>query len=252
MNPEEFANIARSEQEFWWYRGMRDILFRLLDPIAREETFERVVEAGCGTGHLSSVLAERYGWNMFPLDLGSEGLKYAREFGLGQLTQGDITSLPFANESFDALLSIDVLPHLPKGSEITALAEFARVVRPGGLLVIRAAALDILRSRHSQFAHERQRFTRGRLSKLVESAGFEIERLTYANSLLMPLALFKFRVWEPITRQAAQSGVQPVAKWLDESLYRPLKAEASWIGRGRSLPTGQSLVLVARRNSPTP
>ena len=32
MNPAEFANIAKSEKHFWWYRGMRTILFRLVDP----------------------------------------------------------------------------------------------------------------------------------------------------------------------------------------------------------------------------
>jgi len=32
MNPAEFANIAKSEERFWWYRGMRSILFRMLDP----------------------------------------------------------------------------------------------------------------------------------------------------------------------------------------------------------------------------
>jgi 2-polyprenyl-3-methyl-5-hydroxy-6-metoxy-1,4-benzoquinol methylase len=79
MNPAEFVNIARSEREFWWYRGMRRILFRLLDPIAIRHA--RVLEAGCGTGHLSKILAERYAWRMTSLDLGREGLDYGREYG---------------------------------------------------------------------------------------------------------------------------------------------------------------------------
>ena len=32
MNPAEFANIRQSEESFWWYRGMREILFGMLDP----------------------------------------------------------------------------------------------------------------------------------------------------------------------------------------------------------------------------
>jgi SAM-dependent methyltransferase len=248
MNPAEFANVARAEQEFWWYRGMREILFRLLDPIAGARRFARILEAGCGTGYLSKNLQERYGWAMFPLDLSPEGLAHARRLGVGRLTQGDIRTLPFRDAAFDALLSLDVIVHLERGREGEALTEFARVLKPGGLLALRVSALDLLRSRHSEFAHERQRFTRARLTAAVERAGFHVERATYMNSLLLLVALFKFRFWEPLTGAASRSGVQPVAKWLDRLLYLPLRLEAGWIGRGGAFPLGQSLVLVARKD----
>ena len=109
MNPAEFAHIAAAEQDFWWYRGMRRILFRLLDPIAGSRVFKRVGEAGCGTGYLARQLTERYGWQMFPLDLGWEGLAYARKFGVARLVQGDIRRLPYAAGAFDLVLSMDVL-----------------------------------------------------------------------------------------------------------------------------------------------
>jgi SAM-dependent methyltransferase len=248
MNPAEFANIAQAEKEFWWYRGMREILFRLLDPIASVRRFERVLEAGCGTGHISRLLAERFGWTMFPLDLSAQGLKYARELGVTRLTLGDIVALPFRDAAFDALLSLDVIVHLERGREHVALSEFARVLKPGGLLLIRTSALDLLRSRHSEFAQERQRFTRARLVAAVERAGFRVERVTYLNSLLLPVALLKFRIWEPLTNGVPQSGVQPTAKWLDSLLYLPLRVEAAWVGGGGAFPAGQSLVLVGRKD----
>src|SRR5262249_6952254 len=244
--PAEFANIAAAEQDLWWYRGMRDILFRLLDPIAPR--FNRVLEAGCGTGYLSRVLKDRYQWDMVPLDGDADGLNYARDSGLRSLVQANICALPFESQSFDALLSIDVIPHLEPGVERDAFAEFSRVLKPGGLLVIRAAALETLRSRHSEFVHEVQRFTRSQIVDGLELAGFRIERSTYANSFLLPVALFKFRVWEPLTKQEPKSGVQPVSRWLDRLLYLPLRMEAGWIGSGGSLPIGQSVLLVAYKN----
>ena len=186
---------------------------------------------------------------MVPVDISPEGLRYARSMGLKRLAQADISALPFASNAFDVVLSMDVLPHLPRGTEDVAIAEFGRVLAPGGLLIIRAAALDILRSRHSQFAHERQRFTRTRLAESVRRAGVRVLRCTYANALLMPVAFAKFRIVEPLLRQPAASGVDPVAPWLDRMLYRALAAEAQWIGAGRDFPAGQSLVLIGEKTA---
>jgi SAM-dependent methyltransferase len=247
MNPAEFENIARAEQDFWWYRGMRQILFRLLDPIAGARSFQRVLEAGCGTGHFARTLASRYRMSVFPVDLGWEGLRHGKRLGVDHLAQSDIASLPFASGAFDLALSLDVIVHFARGDEDRPMRELARVLAPGGLLVVRVAALDVLRSRHSQFAHERQRFTRARLRSLAERHGLEVLRCTYANLLLAPIAYVKFRICEPLFRSQPQSGVQPVAAWLNRALYIPLDWESRWIGSGRDLPIGQSLILLARK-----
>ncbi|MBM3783530.1 MAG: methyltransferase domain-containing protein [Acidobacteria bacterium] len=247
MNPAEFDNIAKAENDFWWYRGQRKIMFGLLDRVAANRKFRRVLEAGAGTGHFAQALEQRYGWPMFPLDLGWEGLEYAKRLGVSRLAQGDIQALPYAENAFDAVISMDVIVHLPRGEEDKPLREFHRVLEPGGLLALRASALDVLRSHHSQFAMERQRFTRARLVDAAAAAGFRVLRCTYANSLLMPVALLKFRVIEPLSGAPPQSGVQPVPPWLDRLLYAPLAAEAKLIAGGVDLPLGQSLILLAEK-----
>jgi SAM-dependent methyltransferase len=247
MNPAEFANIAKAENDFWWYRGMRHIMFGLLDPVAARRRFGRVLEAGCGTGHFAQALAGRYRWPMFPLDLGWEGLEYGKGLGIANLTQGDIQALPYRDEAFDAVVSMDVIVHMPPGAEGKPMAEFRRVLRPGGFLALRASALDILRSHHSIHAMERQRFTRRRLMDLATRQGFRVLRCTYANSLLLPVALVKFRVVEPLLGGSPESGVQPVAPWLDKLLLAPLLAESKLLPAGVDLPLGQSLILLAER-----
>jgi len=247
MNPAEFANIRKSEKDFWWYRGMRNILFRILEPFVAKRPIARALEAGCGTGYLSHLLQTERGWPIVPMDLSGDGLRYARELGVERPVQGDIRALPFSSSAFDLVISIDVLAHLPPGLEREAARELARVLAPGGLLAIRTAALDVLRSRHSEFAFERQRFTQRRLMELITGAGVRVLRCTYANSLLMPIALAKFRLWEPLTGAAPSSGVEPVAPWLDRTLYAPLALEAAWLGAGHNLPAGQSLVLIGEK-----
>ncbi len=247
-DPGRCINIARAEEDLWWYRGMRRILFRMLDPLAAGSGFRRALEAGCGTGHFAQALASRYGMRVFPIDLGWQGLRHAQRLGVDRLAQADISALPFATAAFDLALSLDVIVHFPRGGEEPAVKELARVLAPGGVLALRVAALDVLRSRHSEFVHERQRFTRGRLRSLVEREGLEILRCTYANALLAPVAFAKFRICEPLLRSKPQSGVGPVNGWLNRALYAPLEWESRWIGSGRNFPIGQSLILLARKS----
>jgi SAM-dependent methyltransferase len=211
MNPAEFANIVRCERDFWWYRGMEQILFRVLDPIAERRRLRAAMDAGCGTGHMAARLERHYGWRIFPTDLDREGLLCGLKNGFPQ-----------------------------------AMGELVRTLAPGGLLAMRTSALDILRSRHSEFTRERQRFMRKRLIELASGYGIRVLR-TYANSLLLPVALTKFRIAEPLLRMKPASGMRPVAAWLDKLLYLALRLEAAWLASGRDLPLGQSLVLIGER-----
>ena len=89
-----------------------------------------VLEVGCGTGlilaRLASVASRAVG-----VDLSPGMLAKARERGL-DVAEADATSLPFADASFDTVVSFKVLPHVPDIR--AALVEMARVVRPGGIV----------------------------------------------------------------------------------------------------------------------
>ena len=93
---------------------------------------ERVVDVGCGTGDLTERLARAAEVPVVALDLSARMAELAAARGLVALT-GDIEHLPFADESFDAVLANRVLYHLPVLD--AGVAELARVLRPGGRLV---------------------------------------------------------------------------------------------------------------------
>ncbi len=91
-----------------------------------------VLEAGCGTGLILERLAH-HASTVRGFDLSPGMLARARARGL-DVTLGDVTAVPFADESFDVVCSFKVLAHV---SEIgRALSELARVTRPGGQLVL--------------------------------------------------------------------------------------------------------------------
>jgi len=247
MNPAEFDNIVRTEKTFWWFQGMQRILFQLLEQHWGSNRPARVLETGCGTGHFAQEFARHFTTRVDVSDLAVEGLRYAREAGASILAQSDVRALPVRTGAYDSVLSLDVLVHLERGQEKVAFAELSRALAPGGLLVLRVSALDILRSHHSAFTHERQRFTRQRLLALASQNGLEVVRCTYLNSLLMPVALAKFRLWEPLQKTPPESGLQPVAGWLNTILGAALRLECAWLRRGANFPAGQSLLLLARK-----
>jgi SAM-dependent methyltransferase len=215
--------------------------------LLRGRRLERVLEAGCGTGYFSQILQKERGWPVVPMDISGEGLRHARALGVERPVQGDACSLPFADGAFDLVLSLDVLPHLSRGEERRAIQEMARVTAPGGLVMVRAAALSVLRSRHSEYVFERQRFVRHDLADPMRAAGLNLLRCTYANAFLLPIAFAKFRLWEPLSRAPLASGVEPAPPWLDRLLHAPLALESAWLGGGRDLPLGQSLILIGEK-----
>jgi SAM-dependent methyltransferase len=247
FNPAEFATIARHEETFWWYRGMRAIQLGVLAPYLEKRFVHRALEAGCGTGYLARRLQREHNLPVVAMDYSVEGLRYGAEGGLERATQGSLFDLPFGPAAFDLAMSFDVMQQFAPGEERRALSELARVVKPGGLLALRVSAFHALRSRHSEFVCERQRYRRPQLRRLVEEAGFRVLRATYANTMLSPVALLKFRIVEPLQSKRAESGIQPEPQWLDRILFGLLVAEAAWLRAGFYLPFGQSLLLIGER-----
>ncbi len=100
---------------------------------------ERVLDAGCGAGHTALAFAARAA-EVAAIDLTeamlAQGRKLARDRNLANITfkRGDVEQLPFADASFDIVTSRYSAHHYPH--PLTAVREFARVLRPGGLLLL--------------------------------------------------------------------------------------------------------------------
>ncbi len=244
MNPAEFEQLSSHEERLWWFRGMREIFNLLLDRYCPAGPGAQLLEAGCGTGFEAARLRRERGWAVTPIDLSPVAAAHARVRGLNPALAG-IEALPFASQTFQGVISLDVLVHLDVAGQRRAIIEFARVLQPGGWILVRSAALEVLRSRHSEWVGERHRVRLPELRYAAEAAGLQVRYATYANSLLLPVALAKFRVWEPLAGGPAASGVAMPAQWLNRLLELPLRVERGWLAMGGRFPVGQSVYVVA-------
>jgi hypothetical protein len=150
---------------------------------------------------------------------------------------------------FDLVTSFDVIYARQVTNDISAISEFARVTRPGGRVLIRVPALPALRGPHDDFVHGIRRYTAGEMRSKLFDCGLSIERMTYANSVLLPL-VFVSRQIEARQAQLGAVGASDVGKtsgFLDRLLEAILVFESWWIGMGGSFPAGVSLIVVARK-----
>jgi SAM-dependent methyltransferase len=93
-----------------------------------------IVDAGCGEGYGSAILA-RSARSLIALDLDLPTLLHARlTYGSPRFVQSDLLGMPLADSSADAVVTLQVLEHL--GDAEGFLLEIARVLRPGGVLVL--------------------------------------------------------------------------------------------------------------------
>lgn len=91
-----------------------------------------ILDAGCGAGIPATRELIDHG-TVVGLDLSRAQLQLARQnVPCAATVQGDMTSLPFPHNTFDAVVSFHAVIHLPLNDHINTFTEFARVLRPGG------------------------------------------------------------------------------------------------------------------------
>jgi SAM-dependent methyltransferase len=254
MEREQYAVMARREDDHWWYAGMRRVALRVLDQALAGRSGLVVLDAGCGTGGTTARLT-RYG-RVVGVDLAWEALQPARDRGLdGRLARGDVQRLPFRDASFDAATSFEVVYHLGVASDAAALAELRRVLKPAGLLLLRVPAHDWLRGAHDRLVHTRHRYSPGEVRTKLGQAGFRVEQLAWANSLLFPAAAAKRLLLErappngaaePTSPEPAEPDLWQPPGVLNATLESLVAAEGLALARGFSFPFGLSVLAVAR------
>ncbi len=237
------AATAAAEENHYWFRALRRHASLLLDGIAPGRRFERILDCGAGTGRNLEWLSRR--GCAVGVELPNFGVKAAAA-QRRRMVQASVTHLPFRDATFGLTTSFDVLYCLDDEGERNALQEMWRVLKPGGLLLVNVAALDILHGSHSALTAEVRRYTKPRLHDRLTRAGFRVRRMTFTNMTLFPPALavrslqrLSGRASEP---SEADLGVPPAP--VNTALDLCLRLEAVLLSR-MDLPIGTSIMAVA-------
>lgn len=252
MKLPEYQAMFALEDTHWWYVGLRHqivtALRRWMVPQPAGAQPVKVLDAGCGTGSLLEHLSQRNHQWLAGVDLEWEGLRLSRSRGLPNLLQGSVASLPVQSDTFDVVISIDVLCSIGVDEE-AALRELHRILKPGGLAILQVPAFEWLRSEHDVAVSTRHRYRCREVNRLVEGAGFTVRQSQYRNTLLFPvMAPLRLLKRHRVHAAEAQSDVKPLPRLLNRMLTRMLIFEAHLSQRVR-LPFGLSVFCIAQKKT---
>jgi ubiquinone/menaquinone biosynthesis C-methylase UbiE len=241
----EYDTMARIEDAYWWYRGLRRRLASALHAETGQGRPSRILDVGCGTGaNATAVRAAFPTSTVIGIDVATRALRYAREREAGLLAQASANELPFRPGTFDVVLIADVL-NVAAVDDHTALREAHRVLRADGVLVANVPAFEWLRGAHDVAVHTARRYERAEFAQLLVTAGFAIRRLTYWNALLLPAAWLVRRL-RPSRSEAPVSDLVPLPRPLDAALAGILAVEG-WLAHWLPMPFGTSVLAVATK-----
>lgn len=245
MKEQYIEELFRVENTNWWHVAKRaqvlDMARRYFPPDGSP-----ALEEGAGAGRLLMDIRDAYG-TAVGVDMSNAALSACKQRGLSMMVNGDAEKgLPFSDDTFRLVVFSDVLEHL-KNHE-NALHEAARVIKPGGGIVLSVPAMPWMYSYWDKEHGHQRRYTKPQLRELVADAGFDILKLSYTNFFILPPAimvrkLFKGQEEKPGGASKDMVMAPAFLNSVFAVIYSIERAAVSAAG----LPAGLSLICAARK-----
>jgi SAM-dependent methyltransferase len=244
MNADEYLKLAEVEDGLWYFHSLhRHVRRELRSGLGRREA--AVLDAGCGTGGMILRLrSTEPRWTWSGIDFMPLACELARK-RCGpdvDVRVASITELPFADASFDAVVSADVVCQVDNPA--VAAAEFFRVLRPGGVVIVNVPAYMWMWSYHDDSCQTKHRYTRPEMAALLGGAGFRVTRLTHLNAIPFPLIWAKRKLFSSASDTSDMKAYPAPIDWA----FRAMTAvEHAWLRVGPAWAWGTSVFAVGRK-----
>ncbi len=244
MQQHTYAIMDEVEGSHWWFVGRRAILESFLKPICSSlitrHSSLRILDVGCGTGANIEMLSQ-YGESE-GVDVSDDALEFCRRKGL-KVQKGLAETLPYEDESFELTTALDVVEHLD--DDIAGLKEMFRVTKRGGYSLIFVPAFMWLWGVQDDISNHRIRYTKKQIVDRLETAGYTVERATYANwTFFAPI--LAGRTIMKLTGIKPESENNITISGLNGVFGKLFGSERFWL-KHFNFPLGVSIVVVAKK-----
>jgi len=241
MHSAVYEVFYTAEERHWWFRARRRIVAAVLDQEFHRRDL-RIADVGCGTGGMARILS-RFG-AVTGVDEAPEAAAFCARRGLSVMTMADWQA---KGEAYDLVSAFDVVEHTDH--DVDFLRGLRGRLAPGGKLVMTVPAYQAMWSVFDDLNHHRRRYTRRRLRRSLEEAGFRVTRITHFNVFLLA-PIVAFRLWARTPWGHPGEPDEALRKWfrvgpMNDPLEAVFASERHWLRRG-SFPLGCSILAVAR------
>ncbi|CAK0742348.1 Methyltransferase domain-containing protein [Gammaproteobacteria bacterium] len=245
MNDDEFLKHAIMEDDHWWFRARRELLWQL---VARRiyPLPQRLLEIGCGTGG-NLLFLKNYIPQVTGIDPSPLAARLAQQRTGLDIRHGNFQEIPIHEwQTIELVLLADVLEHVENDQAF--LYELWSRMADESYLLLTVPAHSFLWSNHDICLGHYRRYAPGQLIALFAELPAQILVSRPLNTLLFP-AIAGYRLLSrEKERPASQSDFFSMPAWLNTLLWAIFRLEGLWFPL-RLLPMGVSHVLLVRKRS---
>lgn len=246
MDANYTRKMAALQKDHWWYEGRRRIIGAMLDTFKLDKAQTTILEAGCGPGANLTTLSFFGSVKAFEPDEFSS--HHAADIsGLTVKTGALPSPIPF-DEQFDLVCAFDVIEHIE--DDLAALQALREKTKPQGHALFTVPAHMWLWSAHDEINHHKRRYNLAQFKDVLEKAGFTVEKISYYNMWLFPLAA-GVRLLKNALKIKDQGDISMPSLLLNKVFYMIFSSEQKQLQRG-TLPFGLSIIAHCTNNPPSP
>jgi SAM-dependent methyltransferase len=246
MDAEAYKEMIELQEEHWWFVARRDVIQSFIKMQMPQGSGSKVLEIGCGVGGNVGLLSQSGQYR--GIDMHKPAIDYCSEkypqFEF-QCTRVEDIPLEFGSNKFDSIYLLDVLEHID--DQVAILKSTQNYLTQSGKILLTVPAFKFLWSPHDEFVHHVRRYTKAGLKKVLEDSGYKVERISYFNSILFPLALIQRLGMRILNKKLNTHLSTPptIVNWL----FKVIFTQEAWILKRINLPVGLSIIAVVSQKS---
>ena len=244
------AKYHQLEEQHWWFASRRDAVYDLIATLTPPQN-AAILEIGCSGGPLMQRLQAAGFLDVTGIDVSAPAIKLAHARGVANASLMNGAALEFADARFDIIIASDVLEHIE--DEARALREWARVLKPGGQLLVFVPAHAYLWSEHDVMNHHFRRYSRRGLVAALGRAGLRTQRSSFWNlAMYFPTAALRLGrrlLTGPVSPEKKPNSTGDLVHMtgpVNKLLLQWVKAENRLLRRF-NLPLGMSVFALAQK-----
>lgn len=234
------------QKKHWWFVSKKKIVSIFIEKILIDKNKQelKILDIGCGSGLMLEKLTE-YG-SVYGMDTSEEAISFSKEIYSGDIRKGSLPNdVPYQNNFFDLIVALDVIEHIDE--DLMALRVLEAKLTRSGKAIITVPAYMFLWSKFDDLNEHKRRYTVSELKDKLESAGFNIKKISYYNSFLLP-AVCIVRLFNKFLKRNAESEMDMPSEYVNYLLRQIFSSEGIFLKKV-NFPFGVSILAIVEKRA---